>query len=208
MMRSRRGDWIQIFMLIFFVLILILCIALLSLEKGSLKNEREQLGVDLMNQDASAQLIALLRSPASGGFEGDGRKVQIADIIVINSYNATLKRGAYDDMLLHSLELAVPKDLYFELIMTYPDGSMYMVSNTEYDGAYKLLLKDRGQEALENELSNKATNPQWRSQKVPAAITDIVLPTANGNVKLEYYISVKNGVDAAKIHSERTEGKQ
>lgn len=197
LLRSRRGDWIQLLMIFFFLLTLILSVALLALDQGKLKSERSEFGTDMADQEANAQLINILRVQATGGFEG-GRRAQLADLIIINN-------GTYDDMILNTLEERMPPTYYYEITISYPDGKAYRAGNTKYEGEYRLLITEKGPLAVAQELANKAFTQEWRSRKVPTSLATTFLPGVAGqNIKIELFLSRKVGDDDAELWGERT----
>lgn len=68
---GRRGDWIQIFLVFFFFLILFIALALLFLEKDTLQTTRPELNQDLLQQQTDMTLLALLRTPVMIDMNGD-----------------------------------------------------------------------------------------------------------------------------------------
>ena len=71
-LRNRRGDWIQIFLLFFFFLLLFIALALLFVEKDTLRTTRPEMGIDLLQQRSDTALVSLLRQPVQLDINEDG----------------------------------------------------------------------------------------------------------------------------------------
>ena len=57
MMRSRKGDWIQIFLVLFFVFIVILALALLTIQGQSEEETSEQAVISYGDAQAHVALV-------------------------------------------------------------------------------------------------------------------------------------------------------
>jgi hypothetical protein len=101
MLQSRRGDWIQIILVLSFVILLCFAIALLTIESKKLRIERPQLQQDLLDAKASATLISLLRTKTADGST-------VADLIIIENQNALRNEVTLQDV---------------HFTVTYPGGS-------------------------------------------------------------------------------------
>lgn len=199
-MSMRKGtNWVQPFMIFFFLLILILSIALLSLDQGKLQSERGEFSIDMADQETNAQLINILRIEATGEFEGGGA-ARLADLIIINN-------GTYDAMIMNTLQERMPPNYYYELLMSYPDGKTYTVSNTNYDAEFKQTLREEGPAAIAEELEQAALRPNARVNlgAVPESLATTFLPgAARQNIKVELFFSQKHDATVAEIRGERT----
>jgi hypothetical protein len=119
---GRKGMWTQVFLILFFVLLVILAIALLTIDRSSDKPHRPTLVQDLRDQQAGATLIALLRTPVTFTAQGTSMSAPLADIIVLNTFAHGGDARPYDEVIRNSLLSSMPKDALFDMTIRYPDG--------------------------------------------------------------------------------------
>ncbi|MBR9700269.1 hypothetical protein GOV11_00180 [Candidatus Woesearchaeota archaeon] len=84
---NRRGDWIQIFLILFFVLLCMIAFLMLMIEKDAFEPVSSNLVQDLRDQNGETMLLGLLRQPFSDvDIDGDGRPdtATLADALAMN----------------------------------------------------------------------------------------------------------------------------
>lgn len=119
---SRRGqEMAQPFLIILFVFFLIVAIALLTLEKKRLQTERPELDQDLVNQEAHAFLMSLMRTKI--GTDARLGDTNFADTLIMDS------DGSRDQFLLNTLQSAIPSGTYVEIHLYYPNGRVVILRN-------------------------------------------------------------------------------
>lgn len=111
-MNKKGIEWVQPFLILLFATLVILSLALLSIESEKLDAVRPELDEDLHVQYANSFLISLLRSQAD--FEGIGRAT-IADLIIMGD------GSLFEDEINRSIN-NIPSSLYYELTVEYHDG--------------------------------------------------------------------------------------
>lgn len=112
----RRGImWMQPFFILFFVLLVVIAIFLLSMERQKLKIDRPTIGQDLRDARTSATLISMLRRPAVMS-EKTLESVPLADIIIRNF------DGRFDKDISEAVKTSMPKDVSATLIIEYAAG--------------------------------------------------------------------------------------
>lgn len=111
---NRRGDWIQIFLILFFAFLLLITFVLLFIEKDHLSPEREELPLDLAEHKMHAVMITTLRQPIEGvdiNEDGSPDAVSVADALVVGAdISDELRKRLYP----------VP----FRMEVTYPDRTV------------------------------------------------------------------------------------
>lgn len=132
---NRKGDWVQIFTIMFFVLLLVIAIALLTLETDDLKSNRPQLSDDLHNQHMSAIFTGALRQVTYANTDDDAAKEQasVAELIILNqagSGDPANYAGTYDDQIAQSLDATfTPLQIPFTISILYPNGDALFIEN-------------------------------------------------------------------------------
>lgn len=130
---SRRGMWMQGFMILFFVLILVVAIVLLSIDRDRLKVDRPNVADELGDHQASAILIGMLRQPTrvssgavgntAGGTAGNAViYAPLADIIIMNF------DGRYEKDIVAAITAAAPIDRETTVTIEYGDGKKIEVN--------------------------------------------------------------------------------
>jgi hypothetical protein len=115
---GRKGqELFQVFPILLFVFLIIVAIALLTIESDRLEQHRPQLDEDLAAQYANSLLVSMLRTSPD--------KASIADLAMMNS------DGRHDVALTDAVGLMIPPDHYFELLIIHPDGRTQSIRNTD-----------------------------------------------------------------------------
>ena len=131
---SRRGMWMQGFMILFFVLILVVAIVLLGIDRGRLSVDRPGVEDEFGDHQASVMLIGMLRQPArvsqsaatgnAAGNAAGGTAVYapLADIIIMNF------DGRYEKDIVAAITAAAPIDRETTVTIEYGDGKKIEVN--------------------------------------------------------------------------------
>jgi len=108
---NRKGDWIQIFLVMFFVLLLIVGLALLFVEKDKLKIVRPENTNDFLSSRTDTILLSLLRQPAMVDMNGDGTKEQV-------TFATLLVKGVTQEQLTEELKQRLPNAAAYTMTVT------------------------------------------------------------------------------------------
>lgn len=122
---NRKGDWPQIFLVLFFFLLLVITASLLFIERDRLQDERPQLTGDLLNHKADAALMSVLRTPVRFDLNGDGKDEAhtLAAFVVANSDRSN------DDALEEAFDRAFPAGIAYKVTVRYPDPLVFHREN-------------------------------------------------------------------------------
>lgn len=116
-MNHRGMSWLQPFLVVFFAIILLFAVFMITLEKGKLPTMRAQVSEDLRDQRGYAMLNNLLRSPTKEG--------SFADTIILAGLDAS-----YASVVSGLPEL---NNTFIILTVTYADNSEFSVKNIKED---------------------------------------------------------------------------
>jgi hypothetical protein len=124
LLRSRRGDWIQIFLVIFFAFLVLVTIAMLTVENKKLQVDRPQLTEDLITQKMATTLISMLRTQTQIDCNGVTGKDSFASLIIIND-------GKCDESIRLAAAAMLGKDVPYVLKVEYPQRKI-TISNAQW----------------------------------------------------------------------------
>jgi len=131
LLHNKKGDWIQIFLISFFVILVVLALIMLMINKDSLVLERPELKQDILNQRATTIMTSVLRAQIDTEELG---KTSLAAIIIMNQESKEKNKGPYDQkigiIINTALQLgAIP----YQINIAYPNGNGLFIYNYNID---------------------------------------------------------------------------
>jgi hypothetical protein len=172
-MRKGTSQVLQIFAVMFFVLLLVFAVLLLTLQTDELDSGRPQLAEDLANHHVEAMLVSILRQPAAGG--------AVADLIILDqkgSGDPASYAGPHDAQIAKAIDDAfTAQKIPYSIMIIYPTGDTFIIENynvlaalqtgrsIQYHGKSTLYLPGTGDnieiraEVLKYEELEEATKP-------------------------------------------------
>lgn len=180
---NRKGDWIQIFHILFFILICLVAFLLLVMERSDRSDVTAFLQQDFRDTHAKMILTNLLRQPVDGlDITGDGQPdpATLADKIRANT------DGAHTDEIIALFKERVSDEYLFKVIIKQPsryqDQEIEFVSEELKRGAIDVWV------TIEGTLTNRY------GEKLP--YVSITIPGQGGNIVILFYIDTRDRINS------------